>query len=179
MSLRSSVTDNPDHLKSVRKYLCSSVVHLGLAKFTNREQAPATLAANQPNHSATPFNQRTTPRSSNRGGGTPVSTLKLIEARNIRIEHKKEGQSVRARTLDKRIKEQGAAFATIAKEIHHSGKEEFLAGIAECASKNKSSSGSETNVWDGSLTTEDVFYLSKRTYDTKKQKSVYTINIDF
>ena len=65
---------------------------------------------------ATPELLKNTSLSSNR---TPPSTLKLIEARNLRNEKKKRAQNTRARALDLRIKQQNAAFVATARDIHH------------------------------------------------------------
>ena len=101
---------------------------------------------------------------------SPVSTTKLIEARDLRHEHKKENGRNRSRALDNRIKQQKAAFKEIAENVHHGSKNDLIDGIAEAASCRQHAI---TKEWDGSLSAEDILTIAKRVHNTKTKKSLF------
>jgi fructose-1,6-bisphosphatase len=58
----------------------------------------------------------------------------------------------------------------MADQIHHGSKEDLLAGIALSVSNMNNR---ENNVWDGTLTPQDIINLSRMIYNPKAKKSIY------
>ena len=96
----------------------------------------------------------------------------MIEARNLRSEQKKGAQNTRARALDSRNRQQNAVFVDIARDIHHGSKEAFIFGMTDAVNKSKSIKVSTDVTWDGSLDVDDIVYLTKRTYDQIRKKTI-------
>ena len=178
LSLRVPFGEKPDHVKCLKRFVYESFVPLGISKVNNqttdpqRENFQFATPMSSTRYSAT--NQKTTPTPPSMGR-SPLSTANLIKSRDIRNQLKEGGPNSRARALDARIKEQEVIFADISNNVHHGSKEDFIAGVAESVSKSKtnSSSNSSTGKWNGSLTVNDIIYLSRRAWDWKKNKSVY------
>lgn len=169
--------EKPEFVKALKKFLLSSLVpmfttmHMGVTDQQHCDQAISNFTVQS---QTTPETVSKTSVSTSRPS---VSTLKLIEARNLRNEQKKGAQNTRTRALDSRIKKQNVAFLHIARDIHCGAKENFIFGMAEAVNKSKPSKVSTAATWDGSLTIDDIVYLTKRTNDPIRKKSVYEILI--
>ena len=180
-------SNNTEHVNELRRHLFKNIVpHSTKALNLTKEPQESEPIFQQPQPVSTPrspvlctpnrsSNLEKTPLSS-RVGRSPLSTLKLVEARDLRKNINKGGQHFRQRTLDARIKQHESSFVKIAETVHHGLKDDFLAAIAESVNRNKTNTcDTSTGNWDGSLTANDLIYMSKRAYDCKKKKSVYEI----
>ena len=116
--------EKPEFVKTLKKFLLSSLVpmfttmHRGV---TNQQHCDHAMSNSTVQSQTTPETLSKTSVPSSRSS---LSTLKLIEARNLRNEQKKGAQNTRARALDSRIKQQNVAFLDIARDIHHGAKED-------------------------------------------------------
>ena len=61
----------------------------------------------------------------------------------------------------------------MAQDIHYGTKEDLLVGISLAASSRRKSSSDTSDLWDGSLTPQDIVTLTKLIHDSSTKKSVY------
>ena len=61
----------------------------------------------------------------------------------------------------------------MAQDIYYGIKEDLLVDISQAASSRRKSSSDTSDLWDGSLTPQDIVTLTKLTHDSSTKKSVY------
>lgn len=107
------------------------------------------------------------------------STKQLAEIQNTRRSMQDGGRQFVSRPLAQRIKQQNESFVKMAQEVHHGTKDDLLVGISLSASSRHKSSTNSSDLWDGSLTPQDIVTLAKLTHDSSVKKSIYeTLTVD-
>ena len=176
--------DSEERIKTLHRFLLLSIVPLSMSRIQHNipliNELPlvdVSTPVENNNIPRVPLQKTPQPITDKKNPKcTPLSTRKLIQARDLRNQCKPEGKpKSRARALDERVKLQKDALLNIAEDIHHGSKDDLITGLAEMVSRVKTDQNLSKDEWDGSLSVQDVIEITRRAYSSKCKKSLYEI----